>query len=83
MRKHQTEKEVISFLSFPIESSSRMVAWGKLRSRRNYHYNMTMMDVGKGNLIVAWKQNQSGTNVAYDDFLPFVQCSQLYRRQEL
>ena len=83
MRKHATEKEVITALSFLNGSSSRKAAWHKLRSRRNYHHNMTVMDVGKGNLIVAQKLNQSDLNVGSDDFLPFRHCRELYRRQEL
>ena len=83
MRKHATEKEVITALSFPNGSSSRKAAWHKLRSRGNYHHNMTVMDVGKGNLIVARKPNQSGRNVGSDDFLPCPHCRGFYRRQEL
>ena len=63
MCKHATEKEVITALSFPNGSSSRKAAWHKLRSRGNYHHNMTFMDVGKSNLIVARKPNQSGRNL--------------------
>ena len=74
MRKHRTEKEVITFLSFPNGSSSRKAAWHKLRSHGNYHHNITVMDVGKGNLIVAQKPNQSDRNVGSDDFLPFRHC---------
>ena len=83
MCKHATEKEVITALSFPNGSSSRKAAWHKLRSRGNYHHNMTFMDVGKSNLIVARKPNQSGRNVGSDDFLPCPHCRGFYRRQEL
>ena len=69
-RRHPTEKDVVA-------------SWHKLRSRGNYHHNMTVMDVGKGNIIVARKPNQSGRNIDTEDFLPCPYCHGFYRRQEL
>ena len=82
-RRHATENEVVPALSFPNGSAQRKSAWHKLRSRCNYHHNMTVMDVGKGKIIVARKPNQSGKEVNKDDFLPCPHCRGFYRRQEL
>ena len=82
-RRHPTEKDVVAALSHPSGSANRKAAWHKLRSRGNYHHNMTVMDVGKGNIIVARKPNKSGRDIDTEDFLPCPYCRGFYRRQEL
>ena len=67
-RKHSKEADVIAALKFPTGSAERKVAWHKLRLWGNYHHNMTVMDVGKGNLVVARKPNGSSRTIAADDF---------------
>ena len=74
-RRHAMEKEVVTALSFPNGSAEMKSAWHKLRSRGNYHHNMTVMDVGKGNIM--------GKDVNTNDFLPCPHCRGFYRRQEL
>ncbi|CAB4023565.1 SCAN domain-containing 3-like [Paramuricea clavata] len=66
-QKHSKEADVIAALKFPTRSAERKVAWHKLRLWGNYH-NMTVMDVGEGNLVVARKSNGSGHTIAADDF---------------
>ena len=68
--RHATGKEVVTALSFRNGSAERKSAGHKLRSHGNYHHNMTVMDVGKGNIIVTRKPNQSGKDVNSNDFLP-------------
>ena len=82
-RKHSKEADVIAALKFPAGSAERKNVWHKLRSRGNYHHNMTVMDVGEGSLVVARKPNQSGRAIVADDFLPCRFCRGFYRRQEL
>ena len=83
-RKHPKEEEVAAALTFASGSAERKAAWHKLRSRGNYHHNMTVMDIGEGKFIVARKPNQrSDRDVGVNDFLPCPFCRGFYRRQEL
>ena len=83
-RHHPKEEEVAVALSYPSGSTERKAAWHKLRSRGNYHHNMTVMDVGEGDFIVARKPNQSlARDVTVKDFLPCPHCRGFYRKQEL
>ena len=60
---------IAAALRFPSRSVERKELWHKLRSRGNYNHNMTVMDVGKSELIVARKPNQiSGHTFAAQDF---------------
>ena len=81
--RHPKEEDVIAAMKFPSGSAQRKELWHKIRSRGNFHHNMTVMDVGEGALIVARKPNQSGRAFAAQDFLPCPYCRGFYRRREL
>ena len=54
-----TEKEVAIALSFNKGSPSSKKHLEKLRPLGNYHYNLTVMETGKGELIV-YRRPKSG-----------------------
>ena len=83
-RHHPKKEDVAVALSCPSGSAERKAVWHKLRSRGNFHHNMTVMDIGEGDFIVARKPNQSlARNVTVKDVLPCPYCRGFYRRQEL
>ena len=82
-RNHPKEEHVVAALRFPSGSTERKAMWHKLRSQGNYHHNMTVMDIGQGELIVARKPNFSGHTHSLNEFLPCPYCRGFYRRQEL
>ena len=81
-QKHQSEREVTIALSFNKGSPSRKVHLEKLRLLGNYHHNLTVLETGKGELIVSRRPSSSkGCNP--DDFLPCTYCLGFIKRQEL
>ena len=54
---HSKEEDIAAALRFPSGSVERKELWHKLRSLGNCHHNITVMDVGKGELSVARKPN--------------------------
>ena len=74
-RHHPKEEDAAVALSYPSGSAKRKAAWHKLTSRGNYHHNMTVMDIGEGDFIVARKPNQSlAHEITVKDFLPCPHC---------
>ncbi|XP_068746319.1 uncharacterized protein [Montipora capricornis] len=80
--KHMTEKEVAIALSFNKGSPSRKKHLEKLRLLGNYHHNLTVMETGKGELIV-YRRPTSGKGCNPSDFLPCNFCLGFIKRQEL
>ena len=77
-----TEKEVAIAPSFNKGSPSRKKHLEKLRLLGNYHYNLTVMETGKGELIV-YRRPTSGKGCNPSDFLPCNFCLGFIKRQEL
>ena len=80
--KHMAEKEVAIALSFNKGSPSRKKHLEKLRLLGNYHHNLTVMETGKGELIV-YRRPTSGKGCNPSDFLPCNFCLGFIKRQEL
>ena len=81
-QKHQSEREVVFALSFSKGSPSRKKHLEKLRLLGNYHHNSTVLEIGKGELIVSRRPSScKGCNP--NDFLPCTYCLGFIRRQEL
>jgi hypothetical protein len=78
-RNHPKEEHIVAALRFPSGSTERKAVWHKLRSQGNYHHNMTVMDIGQGELIVARKPNFSGHAHSPNEFLPCPYCRGFYR----
>lgn len=82
--KHMTEKEVAIALSFNKGSPWRKKHLEKLRLLGNYHHNLTVMETGKGELIVC-RRPTSGKGCNPSDFLPcnfclgFIKCQELWK----
>ena len=57
--KHQSEREVAIALSFNKGSTERKKHLEKLRLLGNYHHNLTVLETGKGELIVMRRPSSS------------------------
>ena len=80
--KHQTEREVAIALSFNKGSPTRKKHLEKLRLLGNYHQNVTVLETGKGELIIK-RRPSSDKRCNPDDFLPCNYCLAFIKRQEL
>jgi len=81
-QKHESEREVRIALSFNKVSPNRKKHLEKLRLLGNYHHNLTVLEVGKGELIVS-RRPSTTKRCNPNDFLPCEHCLGFIRRQEL
>ena len=81
-QKHESEREVTIALSFNKGSPNRKKHLEKLRLLGNYHHNLTVLEVGKGELIVS-RRPSTTKRCNPNDFLPCGHCLGFIRRQEL
>ena len=68
-------------LSFNKGSPSRKKQLEKQQSLANYRHNFTVMETGKGELIV-YRRSTSGTGCNPSNFLPYSFCLGFIKRQE-
>ena len=68
--KHQSEREVAVALSFSKGSTERKRHLEKLRLLGKYHHNLTVLETGKGELIVMKRPSSSSEKSSPEDFLP-------------
>ena len=81
---HPSEKEVAVAMSFNKGSRSRKNHLEKLRHLGNYHHNLTVLETGNGELIVARRPSDSDSKkIQPGDFLPCEFCLAFIRRHEL
>lgn len=81
--KHQSEREVAIALSFNKGSTERKRHLEKLRLLGNYHHNLTVLETGKGELIVMRRPSSSGEKSSPEDFLPCPSCCGFLKRHDL
>lgn len=81
--KHQSEREVAIALSFNKGSTERKSHLEKLRLLGNYHHNLTVLETGKGELIVMRRPSSSNQKSRAEDFLPCPSCCGFLKRQDL
>ena len=81
-QKHQSEREVAIALSFNKGSPTRKKHLEKLRLLGNYHHNLTVLETGKGELILK-RRPTSAEKCIPDDYLPCNYCLGFFKRQEL
>lgn len=81
-QKHQSEREVAIALSFSKGSPTRKKHLEKLRLLGNYHHNVTVLETGKGELILK-RRPTSAEKCIPDDYLPCNYCLGFFKRQEL
>jgi len=81
-QKHESEREVAIALSFNKGSPNRKKHLEKLRLLGNYHHNMTVLKVGKGELIVS-RRPSTTERCNPNDFFPCEHCLGFIRRQKL
>ncbi|KAJ8313449.1 hypothetical protein KUTeg_008999, partial [Tegillarca granosa] len=72
-RKHSTEYDVAMVMKHPKRSKQREKGLEKLRHLGNFYHNCKVMELGKGELVVA-KRPSKGIEVSYKDFVPCVYC---------
>ena len=72
--KHQSEREVAIAFSFNKGSTERKKHLEKLRLLGNYHHNLTVLETGKGELIVMRRPSSSSEKSSPTDFLPCPSC---------
>ena len=80
--KHGNENEVAIALSFKKGSPRRKKHFEKLRHLGNYHHNLTVLETGKGELIVL-RRPSANEKCDPSDFLPCSYCLGFLKRQEL
>lgn len=68
--KHQSEREVAVAVSFNKGSTERKRHLEKLRLLGNYQHNLTVLQTGKGELIVIRRPSSSSQKSSPEDFLP-------------
>ena len=81
-QKHQSEREVAIAISFNKGSPTRKKHFEKLRLLGNYHHNLTVLETGKGELILKRRPSSHG-KCNPSDFLPCHYCLGFFKRQEL
>lgn len=81
--KHQSEREVAIALSFNKGSTERKRHLEKLRLLGNYHHNLTVLETGKGELIVMRRPSSSSEKSSPEDFLPCPSCCGFLKRHDL
>ena len=81
-QKHPSEREVAIALSFNKGSPTRKKQLEKLRLMGNYHHNVTVLETGKGELILK-RRPTSADKCIPDDYLPCNYCLGFFKRQEL
>ena len=81
-QKHESEREVMIALSFNKGSPNRKKHLEKLRLLGNYHHNLTVLEVGKGELMVS-RRPSTTKRCNPNDFLACEHCLGFIRRQEL
>ena len=73
MTKHKVECQVAEALLHKKNSPERKKRLTKLRLRGDYHFNMTTLETGEGELIVVRRPGQ-GESCTINDFLPCEYC---------
>ena len=81
--KHQSEREVAIALSFNKGTKERKRHLEKLPLLGNYHQNLTVLETGKGELIVMRRPSSSAEKSSPEDFLPCPSCCSFLKRQDL
>ena len=81
--KHHSEREVAIALSFNKGSPERKRHLEKLRLLGNYHHNLTVLETGKGELIVMRRPSSTSEKSSPEDFLPYPSCCGFLKRQDL
>lgn len=81
-QKHQCEREVAIALAFNKGSPTRKKHLEKLRLLGNFHHNVTVLETGKGELILK-RRPSSAEKCIPGDYLPCSHCLGFFKRQEL
>ena len=81
-QKHHSEREVAIAISFRRGCPTRKKHFEKLRLLRNYHHNLTVLETGKGELILK-RRPSCDKKCNPSDFLPCQYCLGFLKRQEL
>ena len=81
-QKHQCEREVAIALAFNKGSPTRKKHLEKLRLLGNFHHNVTVLETGKGELILK-RRPSSAEKCIPGDYLPCSHCLDFFKRQEL
>ena len=80
--KHRSEREVAMAVSFNKGSPTRKKHLEKLRLLGNYHHNLTVLETGRGELILK-RRPVSDEKCIPGDYLPCQYCLGFIKRQEL
>ena len=82
MTKHKAESQVAEALLHNKNSPERKKRLTKLRLKGDYHFNMTTLETGEGELIVVRRPGE-GESCTISDFLPCEYCLGFMKKWDL